>query len=226
MNAEVMEKVRAVLLAVREGIDEIEFSAAAGSPTETLARESLYKLDEAWRLLAPPQPAPQPQLQALSETAALTQTAPADVADDGPDGMLALAIAVREGKWPHTMDARIWAREWAETLAKRPDIPQDGGTMIAWFASAIMAGYDTAQMRRAPAGVEAEALRRDAERYRWLRENVTLSSKSNYLSATRLSNADMRRVYRLEWYSACNGDLEEIIDAALQSAAGKTEGAK
>lgn len=43
---------------------------------------------------------------------------------------------------PDTLDARIWAKEWLKTIKKRPNIPTDEGTMIAWFANAIMAGYD------------------------------------------------------------------------------------
>lgn len=56
-------------------------------------------------------------------------------------GMLALAKAVQEGKWPHTTDAVIWAKEFMERFR---DQPPDEADMIAWFANAIMAGYDTA----------------------------------------------------------------------------------
>ena len=41
-----------------------------------------------------------------------------------------------------TTDASIWAKEWLKIIAKNPAIPTDEGTMIAWFANAIMAGYD------------------------------------------------------------------------------------
>ena len=41
-------------------------------------------------------------------------------------------------------DARVWAAEWLKTIADKPEIPLDEGTMIAWFANAIMAGYDHA----------------------------------------------------------------------------------
>lgn len=66
------------------------------------------------------------------------------------DGMLALAEGVAKQRWPHTMDARVWAKEWLETLAENPDIATDEGAMIGWFANAIMAGYDTAQSRHPP----------------------------------------------------------------------------
>lgn len=39
-------------------------------------------------------------------------------------------------------DAQIWAKRWLEIIAENPDIPTDEGTMIGWFANAIMAGYD------------------------------------------------------------------------------------
>jgi hypothetical protein len=39
-------------------------------------------------------------------------------------------------------DARVWAAAWLETLAEHPQIATDEGTMLGWFANAIMAGYD------------------------------------------------------------------------------------
>jgi len=39
-------------------------------------------------------------------------------------------------------DVKVWVKEWMETINKNPDIPKDEGAMIAWFANAIMAGYD------------------------------------------------------------------------------------
>ncbi|MCK5128142.1 MAG: hypothetical protein KAR42_17940, partial [candidate division Zixibacteria bacterium] len=41
-------------------------------------------------------------------------------------------------------DARTWVKEWIKTIRKTPSIPTDEGTMIGWFANAIMAGYDYA----------------------------------------------------------------------------------
>lgn len=43
---------------------------------------------------------------------------------------------------PQTTDAVVWARDWADTIRKYPNVPADEGAMISWFASAIMAGYD------------------------------------------------------------------------------------
>jgi hypothetical protein len=61
--------------------------------------------------------------------------------DDLP-GMLMVQQGVAAQKWPHTMDAQVWAKEFCKMFPE-----MDEGTMIAWFANAIMAGYDTAQMR-------------------------------------------------------------------------------
>lgn len=83
--------------------------------------------------------------------------------DDLP-GMLALAEGVAKQRWPHTMDAQVWTQEWLKTVADKPDIATDEGTMIAWFANAIMAGYDTAQHQRAtnPSGGHASSTASEA----------------------------------------------------------------
>jgi len=62
--------------------------------------------------------------------------------DDGPDGMVALGLAVQAGQWPHTMDAMVWADEFCKRF---PSISRDDA--LGWFANAIMAGYDTATHR-------------------------------------------------------------------------------
>jgi len=59
-------------------------------------------------------------------------------------GMLAVAKGVAEQRFPHTMDAAVWA---AEFVKLHPGA--DEGSMIGWFANAIMAGYDTAQSKAA-----------------------------------------------------------------------------
>ena len=80
-----------------------------------------------------------------------TETAPLSkvrvepvVGQDDLPGELELAYAISRGKWPHTMDAEVWAEEFMKRFKGK--FPDDG-TMIAWFANAIMAGYDTAMMR-------------------------------------------------------------------------------
>jgi hypothetical protein len=48
-------------------------------------------------------------------------------------------------------DAQVWARAFVEIVGENPGIPTDEGTMLGWFANAIMAGHD--------AGVRAERKR-------------------------------------------------------------------
>lgn len=65
-----------------------------------------------------------------------------DKRSDELPGMLAVAKGIAEQRWPHTMDAKVWADEF---LKLNPG--SDHGLMLGWFANAIMAGYDTAQAR-------------------------------------------------------------------------------
>lgn len=67
---------------------------------------------------------------------------------DEPDGMLAYMLAIQEPNindpaWPlPSFDARDWAKSFCK---KHPDI--DEGEMIAWFACALMRGFDEHGMR-------------------------------------------------------------------------------
>lgn len=62
-------------------------------------------------------------------------------------GMFELTRAVANQQWPHTIDAQAWTAEWLKTVKEKPEIATDEGAMLAWFANAIMAGYDTGIMR-------------------------------------------------------------------------------
>ena len=42
-------------------------------------------------------------------------------------------------------DAKVWAEEFVKMVKAKPTIATDEGTMICWFANAIMAGYDKAR---------------------------------------------------------------------------------
>jgi len=44
-------------------------------------------------------------------------------------------------------DAQIWAKEFISRIKDNPEIATDEGTMIGWFANAIMAGYDEARRK-------------------------------------------------------------------------------
>lgn len=62
---------------------------------------------------------------------------------DDRDGIAKLTDQVLKQAWPHTMDAMVWAEEFCKTY---PSF--DKQEAVAWFANAIMAGYDTAMMRK------------------------------------------------------------------------------
>lgn len=122
-------------------------------------RSAWYRtiFDAGWNAAQADAPAPLPADAAeqqndkvhMSNVTDDPSSAPADseAKDDELPGMLALAQGVAEQRWPHTIDAVIWAREWMKQIAAHPFIPRDEGCMIGWFANAIMAGYDTAQAR-------------------------------------------------------------------------------
>lgn len=49
-----------------------------------------------------------------------------------------------------SFDARVWAQEFVKVVKKNPSISTDEGTMIGWFANAIMSGWDEAHRRLRP----------------------------------------------------------------------------
>ena len=51
--------------------------------------------------------------------------------------------------FPQSMDAYLWAEEFLLQMKKTPDMANDHGTMLAWFANAIMRGWDTAHNEQA-----------------------------------------------------------------------------
>jgi hypothetical protein len=55
-------------------------------------------------------------------------------------------------KWPQTMDANVWAIEFCKLNSA-----SDHGTMIGWFANAIMIGFDTANWRNEKERKHSEA---------------------------------------------------------------------
>lgn len=48
-----------------------------------------------------------------------------------------------EKKLIGNMDGKVWAEEFVKMVKKKSSIATDEGTMIGWFANAIMAGYDS-----------------------------------------------------------------------------------
>jgi hypothetical protein len=47
-------------------------------------------------------------------------------------------------KFMQSLDARDWAKAFCERVRKNPHIATDEGTMIGWFANALMRGHDEA----------------------------------------------------------------------------------
>ncbi len=83
----------------------------------------------------------------------------------------AQARETEDVSWSQSMDARVWADKFAETLAKHPQIAADRDTMLGWFANAIMAGYDEAQ-RRNRAASPGEGREADIDANGWLYDAV------------------------------------------------------
>lgn len=48
------------------------------------------------------------------------------------------------------LDARRWAREFNEVMAKEECCKLDEGLLVGWFANAIMCGFDEAKRRALP----------------------------------------------------------------------------
>jgi hypothetical protein len=108
------------------------------------------------------------------------------------------------------MDAAHWAKAFCEKFPGH-----DEGLMLAWFASAIMCGWDNAhwEMKESnpqppqPDSNELVELRRDAERYRWLQTE----SNRDYVDFNDI------------WHESAD-DLDAAIDAALAQSPSKKGG--
>jgi hypothetical protein len=135
-----------------------------------------------------------------------------DKNDEELPGMLAVAKGIAEQRFPHTMDAAVWASEFMKIHAGMTDL--DEGAMIGWFANAIMAGYDAAQARA------ASAIER-APRADWYCEHTEAEVRRRYQSDTdHDAPAHMRGESFEKWAEAegyIRGDalLNRIHDALL-----------
>ena len=74
-----------------------------------------------------------------------------------------------------TMDAKLWADEFMATKARLGDKEFDHAMMLAWFANAIMVGYDEGQRRKdADAQATIAALeQRVKELKQWVQDQST-----------------------------------------------------
>lgn len=52
---------------------------------------------------------------------------------------------VRDTDLFSTFDASVWSKRFVQRAGENPEIPKDEGAMLAWFAGAIMAGFDYAK---------------------------------------------------------------------------------
>lgn len=46
-----------------------------------------------------------------------------------------------------SFDARVWAKAFVEHVTHNPAIATDEATMLSWFSSALMRGYDECHWR-------------------------------------------------------------------------------
>lgn len=57
-------------------------------------------------------------------------------------GKMRGATAKTSAHFAQSFDARVWAKEFVSIVKQNPSIATDEGTMIGWFANALMRGYD------------------------------------------------------------------------------------
>ena len=84
-----------------------------------------------------------------------------------------------------TMDAKVWTDEFMATKARLGDEEFDHAMMLAWFANAIMAGFDEAN-RCAQRALDAEREKVKAEQEQWeiqAREGGRLKDQLTQLQA-------------------------------------------
>jgi hypothetical protein len=80
---------------------------------------------------------------------------PAQLFDAEPDGMQAYLRSLvspdrNDPNWPlPSFDGKDWAQAFIKAVKTRPWILDDEGTMVAWFANALMRGYDERALREA-----------------------------------------------------------------------------
>jgi hypothetical protein len=70
---------------------------------------------------------------------------PAGHGDTDSDAWVYEADVVEQLALAGEFDARKWAATFVATVRQTPEVATDVDTMVAWFASAIMAGYDHAR---------------------------------------------------------------------------------
>jgi len=86
----------------------------------------------------------------------------------------------KESLLPGCLDAGVWADEFLKKLPAHPGLPYDRKTMLCWFASAIMAGFDEASRRHDERVREAEGKARlAAEKEEWANRQINNLTQEN-----------------------------------------------
>lgn len=63
-----------------------------------------------------------------------------------------------------SFDARDWARAFVKLVTAKPEIATDEGTMIGWFANALMRGYDEYRWRQESRSLSPERVDREDQK--------------------------------------------------------------
>ena len=66
-----------------------------------------------------------------------------------PDSLLRLGRAgvMTAENFQQSFDAQVWAKAFVAIVKKNPAVAVDEGTMIGWFANALMRGWDERERR-------------------------------------------------------------------------------
>ena len=98
-----------------------------------------------------------------------------------------------------TMDAKVWTDEFMATRARLGDKEFDHAMMLAWFANAIMAGFDEANRcaQRALDAAQARVKELERERDVWRDKTKHLGKVSSDLQAQLAAMTESRDAWRL-----------------------------
>lgn len=96
-------------------------------------------------------------MQSLERAAALLEKRIALLRGAAPTASAATAPPQEAGmdaKFHESFDARDWAKAFVERVRANPRLATDEGTMLGWFANALMRGYDEHARRASAAAAE------------------------------------------------------------------------
>ena len=102
-----------------------------------------------------------------------------------------------EKKLIGNLDAKCWAEEFVRLVKVKPSIAMDEGTMVGWFANAIMTGYDRAKIKTFDENKIKEAI-----------EKATLKKAKDFTTKEELFK------YLKE---ECGGELDKLITVDVRA---------